>query len=123
MGKPIQPHQPGVYRDDPDRDDAASTSSAVLLGDIDYPDEELPSYTDEPNGAEVPIPSGQFPAAHIVPGNSWYLYDSLCSEEDIITDSRAGLHLHSPSQLTMSTAPRFAPVSQTTPPTLKPCMT
>ena len=41
-------HQPGVYRDDPDRDDAASTSSAVLLEDIEYPEDELPPYTDEP---------------------------------------------------------------------------
>jgi hypothetical protein len=42
-------NQPGVYRDDPDRDDAASSSSAVLLEDIDYPpDEELPAYSDEP---------------------------------------------------------------------------
>ena len=29
---------PGVYRDDPDRDDAASTSSAVFMNDIDYLD-------------------------------------------------------------------------------------
>jgi hypothetical protein len=44
---PIQPHQPRVYRDEPDRDDAASMSSAVLLGDIDsLPDEDLPSYSD-----------------------------------------------------------------------------
>lgn len=72
MGKPSQPHQPGVYRDDPDRDDAASTSSAVLLGDIDYPDEELPSYTDEPYAAEVSIPSGQFPAAPTSSRMTWY---------------------------------------------------
>jgi len=39
---------PGVYRDDPDRDDAASISSAVLLGDMDYPEEEPPSYSDIP---------------------------------------------------------------------------
>ena len=43
---------PGVYRDDPDRDDAASTSSAVPLRDHTFldagDDEELPSYTDEP---------------------------------------------------------------------------
>lgn len=45
----VPPHQPGVYRDDPDRDDAASTSSAVLMGDIDFPEEELPAYSDEPN--------------------------------------------------------------------------
>jgi hypothetical protein len=44
---PSLPHQPGAYRDDPDRDDAASTSSAVLLGEIDgLPEEDLPSYTD-----------------------------------------------------------------------------
>lgn len=71
MGKPsVQPHQPGVYRDDPDRDDAASTSSAVLLGDIDYPDEELPSYTDDPDA--VPTQRGQFPTAPTVPRMSWY---------------------------------------------------
>jgi hypothetical protein len=46
---------PGVYRDDPDRDDAASMSSAVLLGDRDFPqaqdDEDLdglPAYADVP---------------------------------------------------------------------------
>ncbi|KAG0650000.1 hypothetical protein D0Z07_3938 [Hyphodiscus hymeniophilus] len=74
MGKPTQPHQPGVYRDDPDRDDAASTSSAVLLGDIDYPDEELPSYTDEPNAFTTPIPGGQFPTAPDPTGPlmTWY---------------------------------------------------
>ena len=71
MGKaPVQPHQPGVYRDDPDRDDAASTSSAVLMGDIDYPDEELPSYTDEPNA--VAPSGGQFPTAPSAPLMSWY---------------------------------------------------
>lgn len=44
---PAPPSQPGVYRDDPDRDDAASMSSAVLLGDIDgLPDEDLPAYSD-----------------------------------------------------------------------------
>ena len=47
MGKPMLPkHSPGVYRDDPDRDDAASTSSAVLMDDIDYPDSDLPAYED-----------------------------------------------------------------------------
>ncbi|RDW89270.1 hypothetical protein BP6252_01302 [Coleophoma cylindrospora] len=41
--------QSGVYRDEPDRNDAASTSSAVLLGDIDsYPEEDLPAYSDVP---------------------------------------------------------------------------
>ena len=54
MGKitPAKP-PPGTYRDEPDRNDAASTSSAVLLGEIDYsddadfpPDADLPSYED-----------------------------------------------------------------------------
>ena len=56
MGKraPAQP-PPRVYRDEPERDDAASTSSAVALGDVDfhdddsnYPDAELPAYEDVP---------------------------------------------------------------------------
>lgn len=47
MGKPIQSKPtPGVYRDEPDRDDAASTSSAVLMEDIGYPDADLPAYED-----------------------------------------------------------------------------
>lgn len=47
MGKPIPPKPlPGVYRDDPNRDDAASTSSAVLMDDMDYPDSDLPAYED-----------------------------------------------------------------------------
>ncbi len=37
---------PGVYRDEPDRDDAASTSSAVLLEDVGYSDADLPAYED-----------------------------------------------------------------------------
>lgn len=45
-----QPYRGAAYRDDPDRDDAGSTSSAVLLDDIEaYPDEELPAYTDLPD--------------------------------------------------------------------------
>ncbi|TAQ87022.1 hypothetical protein B7494_g4653 [Chlorociboria aeruginascens] len=55
------PHQPGIYRDEPDRDDAASTSSAVLLDEIDYPDEGLPSYEDTasllPAIASIPSPN------------------------------------------------------------------
>ncbi|KAL8684675.1 MAG: hypothetical protein Q9218_008194 [Villophora microphyllina] len=39
---------PGVYRDDPDRDDAASTSSAVLMEDVEYPESDLPAYEDVP---------------------------------------------------------------------------
>ncbi|KAF4630823.1 hypothetical protein G7Y89_g7321 [Cudoniella acicularis] len=60
--KDLHLHTPGVYRDEPDRDDAASMSSAVLLDDIDsFPDEELPAYEDEPSqsallpGAAAPI--------------------------------------------------------------------
>ncbi|RFU28761.1 hypothetical protein B7463_g7588, partial [Scytalidium lignicola] len=63
MGNPkgaIEPYQPGVYRDDPDRDDAASTSSAMLMGDIDYPEEQLPAYSDDPN----PVNSQALPASH-----------------------------------------------------------
>ena len=41
---------PGVYRDEPDRDDAASTSSAVSLRDhVEMEDEDLPPYTDNPD--------------------------------------------------------------------------
>ncbi|KAL8762348.1 MAG: hypothetical protein Q9203_007151 [Teloschistes exilis] len=39
---------PGFYRDDPNRDDAASTSSAVLMEDVEYPDADLPAYQDVP---------------------------------------------------------------------------
>jgi len=47
MGKLMTPRPPpGIYRDEPDRDDAASTSSAVLLEDVGYPDAELPAYED-----------------------------------------------------------------------------
>ena len=36
MGKPIPlKSSPGVYRDDPDRDDAASTSPALLMDDVE----------------------------------------------------------------------------------------
>ena len=47
MGKSMAP-QPtaGVYRDEPDRDDAASTSSAVPMEYIDYPETGLPAYED-----------------------------------------------------------------------------
>jgi len=48
MGKLMTPRPPpGVYRDEPDRDDAASTSSAVLLEDVGgYSDADLPAYED-----------------------------------------------------------------------------
>lgn len=60
MGKPMLPKpSPGVYRDDLDRDDAASTSSAVLMDDIDYPDSDLPAYEDVPT---VPTSSRPTPA-------------------------------------------------------------
>lgn len=47
-----------LYSDEPDRDDGASTSSAVLLGDIDMelPDEDLPAYEDNPSQASVAAP-------------------------------------------------------------------
>lgn len=46
---PAPAFQPKPYRDELDHDDAASSSSDVLLADIDaYPDEDLPAYTDTP---------------------------------------------------------------------------
>ena len=50
MGKKVDfKPPPGVYRDDPDRDDAASTSSAVLLDEIEESAEPgLPAYEDVP---------------------------------------------------------------------------
>ena len=59
MGKPIVPPKPspGAYRHDLDRDDAASTSSAILMDNIDYPDSDLPAYEDVPT-ASSPTPSG-----------------------------------------------------------------
>jgi hypothetical protein len=60
------------YRDDPDRDDAASTSSAVLLGDINFPDEDLPAYEDTPS--VVTEASSAIPARNADPFMSWYWY-------------------------------------------------
>lgn len=40
---------PAVYRDDPDYAETASMASAVLLDEVDFPDEELPSYEDTPS--------------------------------------------------------------------------
>lgn len=37
---------PGVFRPQPDRDDAASASSVVLLDDIDCDEADLPAYED-----------------------------------------------------------------------------
>ena len=56
---------PAVYRDEPDRAGTASMSSAMLLSDIEYPEEEtpltegfpedeLPAYSDV---ARQPLPS------------------------------------------------------------------
>jgi hypothetical protein len=45
--------QPAVYRDDPDYAETASMASAVLLGDVDFPDEELPSYEDTPSQSSL----------------------------------------------------------------------
>lgn len=59
------------YRDEPDRDDAASTSSAVLLGDFDsFPDEALPAYEDTPS--QPPASS-----AEVVPTRRGIFYDGL----------------------------------------------
>ena len=61
--KPDTRPPPGVYRDEPDRDDAASTSSAVPLGrvdphdndeDNDFPDAELPAYENVPSLSSAP---------------------------------------------------------------------
>lgn len=59
MGKkPSAQPAPRVYRDEPDRDDAASTSSAVPLEGVyvhendhenAFPDAELPAYEDVPS--------------------------------------------------------------------------
>lgn len=50
MGKPpLSKPSPGVYRDAPDRDDAASTSSALLMNDLDFPEADLPAYDDVVN--------------------------------------------------------------------------
>jgi hypothetical protein len=59
------------YRDEPDRDDEASTSSAVLLGDFDsFPDEALPAYEDTPSQpAFVPASSAEAPILH-----DWNVY-------------------------------------------------
>ena len=47
MGKPLlSKPTPGVYRAPSDRNDASSTSSAVLMDDIDYFDAEPPAYED-----------------------------------------------------------------------------
>lgn len=61
--KPLAKPPPALYRDVPDRDDTAATSSAVLLSDIEYPEEEtplresypedeLPPYSDVAEGAQ-----------------------------------------------------------------------
>jgi len=59
------------YRDDPDRDDAASTSSAVLLGDIDFPDEDLPAYEDTPSA--ILDTASAAPVHNADPYWSWYM--------------------------------------------------
>lgn len=57
---------PGVYRDDPDRDDTASTSSAVLMDDIDYLDSRPPTYEDVL--ALIETYTGTSPRASVVRG-------------------------------------------------------
>jgi len=49
---------PAVYRDLPDRDDAVSASSAVLMSDIEYPVEETPLI----EGSSESFPQEQLPA-------------------------------------------------------------
>jgi len=63
------------YRDEPDRDDAASTSSAVLLGDFDsFPDEALPAYED--TASQPPSVPDFFRGAY--PLINWYWYVKPC---------------------------------------------
>ena len=70
MGKPIHSKPTlGVYRDEPDRDDAASTSSAVLMEDIDYPDADLPAYEDvvyQRGGVEEAADTQQEPQTYTI---------------------------------------------------------
>ena len=74
MGKPMPPKpSPGVYRDDPDRDDAASTSSAVLMDHIDYSDSDLPAYED------ISIASRPTPAPNQEPQSYARSLTELCS--------------------------------------------
>ncbi|PQE05485.1 ABC transporter protein [Rutstroemia sp. NJR-2017a BBW] len=87
MGKPkVAPPPPSVYRDNPIMDDAASTSSAVLLDDIDgFPEEELPAYTDEPVASVTsmsPLCSDRlWPARHVSPTElPWSKHDASYSE-------------------------------------------
>lgn len=50
----------GVYRDDPDYAETASMASAVLLDDVDFPEDELPSYEETPlQSALLPAPTPQ----------------------------------------------------------------
>ncbi|TVY84240.1 hypothetical protein LSUE1_G002926 [Lachnellula suecica] len=60
------------YRDEPERDDAASMSSAVLLGDIDFPDEELPAYEDTPSQSSYMPNTSATPSHNVDPHMSWY---------------------------------------------------
>ena len=117
------PHQPGVYRDDPDRDDAASMSSAVLLGDIDdIPDEDLPSYADsQPYADESPSTStpgapaeGEYVRSR--PGQpAFNPYVITTSSRTAISDQLRAVFLPSSlSQTTTWTVLRYAHSSQIT---------
>ena len=60
---------PGVYRDDPDRDDAASQSSAMSLHEgIEFheSDEPLPPYSDDPASSAFPTPPSEPEGLHTV---------------------------------------------------------
>ena len=57
---------PGIYRDDPDRDDAASTSSAVLLDEVQHPvDSELPAYEDVPTATRPALSHEEEPLSSV----------------------------------------------------------
>jgi hypothetical protein len=128
----FQPHQPGVYRDEPDRDDAASTSSAVLLDDIDdIDDEDLPSYsdshpyTDESPSTADPAASNAETLVQPRSGESTYNPYVLHSSATSITDQFAtGFLPNCLSQPTMWTGRKSAPsfrITATKPRGCTPC--
>ena len=68
MGKPLlSKPTPGVYRDPSDRDDAASTSSAVLMDDIDYSDADPPAYEDVATMSRPTPARSQEPHSYVRP--------------------------------------------------------
>ena len=79
MGKPLlSKPTPGAYRDAPDRDDAASTSSAVLMDDIDYSDADPPAYEDVAT-TSTPTPArNQEPQSYVRSATELWSYQILC---------------------------------------------